>query len=412
MKSLLLYICRNFGNFLFWIFIFVLMIDPTNSLLHKKDIVFCIVVAYNAMVYKPDFSKIPYIAIFLASVVIPYLVATMSSAPMDETEMLAVFKSVAPLLLLFWVREYDLVKLSYGPVVLCCIIMSVVYIAMLVEPMVESLVWTVMTTNNDPVMMSRRTILGFEIFGFYLKSFVSFLFAVSYYLLVLMKGKKANLLTVVSFLFILFAFLISGTRSTMLVPFFLFVVIAFRVYKNSKYMKYVMMPLVYFLAIAFVVVLVLAATEEKEASNVVKFGHLTSYWQLFDEHPIYFLFGQGPGTAFYSEGFNQVVYKTEWSYLELLRCFGIFSLGIVFVFFKPLVTFWKQRNLDDFTYCMFWSYLSYLAIAGTNPLIMSSTGMITLLMAYSYEEKVKRLVRQREKERLLDVEADKHAAEV
>lgn len=177
-------------------------------------------------------------------------------------------------------------------------------------------------------------------------------------------------------------------------------------------MKYVMMPLVYFLAIAFVVVLVLAATEEKEASNVVKFGHLTSYWQLFDEHPIYFLFGQGPGTAFYSEGFNQVVYKTEWSYLELLRCFGIFSLGIVFVFFKPLVTFWKQRNLDDFTYCMFWSYLSYLAIAGTNPLIMSSTGMITLLMAYSYEEKVKRLVRQREKERLLDVEADKHAAEV
>ena len=173
-----------------------------------------------------------------------------------------------------------------------------------------------------------------------------------------------------------------------------------------------MMPLVYFLAIAFVVVLVLAATEEKEASNVVKFGHLTSYWQLFDEHAIYFLFGQGPGTAFYSEGFNQVVYKTEWSYLELLRCFGIFSLGIVFVFFKPLVTFWKQRNLDDFTYCMFWSYLSYLAIAGTNPLIMSSTGMITLLMAYSYEEKVKRLVRQREKERLLDVEADKHAAEV
>ena len=154
-------------------------------------------------------------------------------------------------------------------------------------------------------------------------------------------------------------------------------------------MKYIMMPLVFFVAIAFIVVLVAAATETTEYSNVVKYGHLASYLNLFDENPIYMLFGQGPGTSFFSEGFNQIVYKTEWSYLELIRSFGIFSLGIVFVFFKPLLTFWRGRNDDDFTYCMFWAYLSYLLIAGTNPLIMSSTGMITLLMAYSYEDKFK-----------------------
>ncbi len=396
MKSLLLYICRNFGNFLFWIFLFVLMIDPTNSLLRKKDIVFCIVVAYNMMVYKPDFSKIPYIAIFLASVIFPYLTSTMFSIPMDETETLAIFKSVTPLLLLLWVRDYDLVKLSLGPVVICCIITAIVYIAMLVNPLAEKFIWTIMTTSNDPVMMARRTILGVQIFGFYLKSFVSFLFAVSYFMLVLMNKSKVNIITVISFIFIIFAFIVSGTRSTMLVPFFLFVVIAFKVYKDSKYMKYVMMPLIGFIAVAFVVILIVAATEEKEYSNVIKYGHLTSYWQLFDEHPLYLIFGQGPGTSFYSEGFNQVVFKTEWSYLELLRCFGVFSLGIVFVFFKPLVTFWKQRNTDDFTYCMFWAYLAYLVIAGTNPLIMSSTGMITLLMAYSYEDKIKRLAKENE----------------
>ena len=89
----------------------------------------------------------------------------------------------------------------------------------------------------------------------------------------------------------------------------------------------------------------------------------------------------------YSEGFNKVVFKTEWTYLELVRNYGLFSLIIIGVFAKPLITMWKHRR-EAFCKCMFFAYLSYLLIAGTNPLLLSSTGMIVLLMAYSYEESI------------------------
>ena len=78
---------------------------------------------------------------------------------------------------------------------------------------------------------------------------------------------------------------------------------------------------------------------------------------------------------------------TEWTYLELLRYFGIFSLVIIYVFYRPLFQFWKHFN-DDVAYAVFWGYLAYLLIAGTNPLLLSSTGMLVLLIAYSYVEKL------------------------
>lgn len=147
-----------------------------------------------------------------------------------------------------------------------------------------------------------------------------------------------------------------------------------------------MYPLIFVLAIAFVTVLLAAIMETDELSNTIKYGHLDSYAALFDENPLFLIFGQGPGATFYSEGFGEVVVRTEWSYLDLIRNYGVFSLIIVFVFAKPIFSFWKYRKQDDFNYCMFWSYLVYLLIAGTNPLLMSSTGMIVLLMAYSYED--------------------------
>jgi hypothetical protein len=53
-----------------------------------------------------------------------------------------------------------------------------------------------------------------------------------------------------------------------------------------------------------------------------------------------------------------------------------------------LVNLWKnfQNNLS---YTLFWAYLAYLLIAGTNPLLLSSTGMVVLLIVYSYVEKLK-----------------------
>lgn len=374
------------GRILFWFFFFVVMVDPTSSILHLKDVMFVLLVAYCMVFYKPDLSKLPYILMMVCAVAIPYLLSVMAMTPIDDKEALAVFKSIAPSLLLLWVRNFNLVKIARGPVVICCVAITIIYIVCIQNPVLEELIWRFMIDNNDTVMISRRSILGFEIFGFYLKSCVCFLFVLAYYIVSLLDKSQRNILNILCLAFMIFAFLVSGTRSTMLVPFFLLIVTSFRIFRDSKYLKYIMIPVTFLLAMVFIVVVIVAASETTEASNVVKYAHLNSYINLFYEHPLYPIIGQGPGTSFWSDGFNSMTYKTEWTYLELIRCFGLFSIIIVYVFAKPLINFWKYRNKDVYTFSAFFAYLAYMLIAGTNPLLLSSTGMVMLMMAYSYED--------------------------
>lgn len=374
------------GRVLFWFFFFVVMVDPTSSILHLKDVMFVLLVAYCMVFYKPDLSKLPYILMMVCAVAIPYLLSVMAMTPIDDKEALAVFKSIAPSLLLLWVRNFNLVKIARGPVVICCVAITIIYIVCIQNPVLEELIWRFMIDNNDTVMISRRSILGFEIFGFYLKSCVCFLFVLAYYIVSLLDKSQRNILNILCLAFMMFTFLVSGTRSTMLVPFFLLIVTSFRIFRDSKYLKYIMIPVTFLLAMVFIVVVIVAASETTEASNVVKYAHLNSYINLFYEHPLYPIIGQGPGTSFWSDGFNSMTYKTEWTYLELIRCFGLFSIIIVYVFAKPLINFWKYRNKDVYTFSAFFAYLAYMLIAGTNPLLLSSTGMVMLMMAYSYED--------------------------
>ena len=64
--------------------------------------------------------------------------------------------------------------------------------------------------------------------------------------------------------------------------------------------------------------------------------------------------------------------ETEWSYMELLRCYGLFSLFIIGVLLYPLKNFWTQVRKDDFMAGIFATYIVYLLVAGTNPLLLSS----------------------------------------
>ena len=129
----------------------------------------------------------------------------------------------------------------------------------------------------------------------------------------------------------------------------------------------------------------LLATEKGEASNAVKFGRLAYYWNLFDLHPEYLFIGQGPATLFYCD--KGLTDQTEWTYLDLIRNYGLLSLAILCVFFYPLVRLFRHRR-DPFTQGVLFTYVVYLLIAGTNPLLLSSTGMLMILSAYSYCEQV------------------------
>ena len=55
---------------------------------------------------------------------------------------------------------------------------------------------------------------------------------------------------------------------------------------------------------------------------------------------------------------------------------------ILFTILYPVYALWKYRK-DDYIVGVMGAYLACLAIAGTNPLLISSTGMQIVLVAYS-----------------------------
>ena len=380
-------IIRFIGNALFLIFFLLVLIDPANTLLHKKDIIFILLFGYCILFYKPDLSKIPFIGSLVIAVLIPYLISTMGTKNIDMEDIMHVFKSITPSILLLWVHHFDLLKLSRIPTIIVCLIMDILFLSIIFVPETEGAIYFVATIESDNVMMAHRWFIGFEVFCMYLKSTVAMILPMALYIYYCVTKGERTWSRWIACAIILFYFTFSGTRTTMLVPFFIIGITIYTTFKDNPKAKLFFYPILLIGGIMFLYLIFLLASDTHEASNLVKYGHIASYTELFENNPIYLLTGQGPGAYFYSEGFGKYVLQTEWTYLELVRWFGVFSILIVGVFFWPLITFWKYRS-DNLTFSLLGAYLAYLIIAGTNPLMLSSTGMMALIIAYSYRDHI------------------------
>lgn len=375
------------GNILFFMLIFVIMLDPTNTVLHLKDVFFVLLVGYNCLFFKPDFSYLPHILVIYGVICLGYVFSEMQMNELDPDMFMGIVKGFSPLVLLLWCHHYDIMKLTVVPALMVCVLITILYIVVSSSEVIELFVFNYVSEHNKMIMMTRRSFLGIRIFGMYYKSIISFVFAlyICYNRLYNEKGKRFRLIP--ASLFMTFSFLISGTRATMLLPFFMLGLVSYKSILKWKRVRYFLYPLVAMFAIFLLVLILMLATEKGELSNAIKYAHLTSYAQLFEAHPEYFLFGQGPGAVFYSEGFHRWTSQTEWTYIELFRNYGLLSLVIVSVILLPLkhlLPYWKNEEVLG----IMGAYVAFLFIAGTNPLLVSSTGMIVILAIYSYVHKL------------------------
>ena len=126
-------------------------------------------------------------------------------------------------------------------------------------------------------------------------------------------------------------------------------------------------------------------SDKDEKSNAIKFSYLEAYSDLIVSHPSILILGQGAGSKFYSKDRKDMKFQTEWSYIEIFRMFGLFGFFyVLFLFFFPLFIIFKYRNIFEDAFPMMLGYLLYLIVGGTNPLLLGSTGMIVLLVTYSF----------------------------
>lgn len=364
----------------------VVMLDPTGSVTHMKDKVFGLFMLWNLLTLRPDLRMMPHVLAVFLVITISYLMGEVQGTITNYDEVAAAYKSLAPIIMLPWVHHYNLMNKTMLPSLIICLITIVCWTLMQSSPLAEKAIYTFMTNHDMMVSISYRQILGYEIFGFYYKSFVAMLFAM--FLCIYGMLHTDRILKRIAYILAVALFLVtcalSGTRSTMLLPVAMLVMCTWRWMLAKQWLKYLLLPVLSLVCVAFVVMIVVLATEGGELSNHIKFLHVTSYIDLFAQHPEYLLWGQGPGTTFYTEGFRAFAVRTEWSYLDMLRNYGLLSLVMIAVFAWPLRMLWHRVRGNDFVFGIWSTYLIYLIIAGTNPLLLSSTGMVMILSAYSF----------------------------
>lgn len=378
---------QKVGNFLFALFLLVLMLDPSNSVLHLKDKLFVLVLGFNILFYRPDWRFLPHILGVFLVITLGYALGEMQDVSIDYEFLSGVFKSMAPLTLLLWVRHYDVIKLSIFPALITTIVILTLYVLISSNPIFELALFTYSKEHNEMVMITRRNWLGIQVFGMYYRSIVS-LIPVLYWILFAIFAKTTKSLWLKAGYILLgvlltTAFFISGTRAMMLTPLFIVGVVSYNWMSKQPKAKYLFYPLLVLAGLAFIFFIILLATQKGDISNAMKYGHLTSYLELFNEHPEYLLWGQGTGTLFYSEGFRRLTPQTEWIYIELFRNYGLFALGILAVYVYPLFVLYRHRK-DAYNLGLFFTYLAFLLVAGTNPFLLNSQGMTVLWMIYAH----------------------------
>lgn len=380
---------RFAGNSLMFLLLLVVMLDPTNTVLHIKDLVFIALVGYNAVFYKANYRYLPFILLPYIMLVCSYLSAQCLGSPIDYQFFFGMAKGFAMLVLLLWVDQYDILKMAKVSGLILAIVATILFFAVMSSEVIEGFTYDYMQKHNEMVLMSRRSFLGFHFYGMYYRSIISVILPFYLYCYSLFVERKHVVWNTLCVVIITIAFATSGTRSTMLLPLTIIGLAFFQSVWSSRYLKLFMLPLLLIASFAFLFLVYKLASEKGEISNYVKYGHLTSYMRQFEHFPEYYIWGQGVGSWIYSIGFKESVTQTEWTYIELLRTCGLFSLLTFALLLYPIKKM-KDMLQSDVTKGILLAYVMFILIAGTNPLLISSTGMVVLLMAFSYIAKAKR----------------------
>lgn len=371
------------GNFLFFILLLVVMVDPSNSILHLKNPAFILLVAYNIVFLKPDFTFFPSILLTYVAVVCGLLSSQILGIPLDTDFTIGTLKGFSMLFLLLWVRYYNVLKLAKISAFIFALLAVIVFIAAASNELIRGALWTFQEAHDGCFKLSSRYFLGIKVFGISFNSTISTALPLFVCTFNLLRERKHWFLNLLEVCLIAMLFFVSGSRSTMLLPFIIIFLALYLRFKDSKYVKLMMYPALCFVAIAFVMLVYKLANDKNETSNVIKYAHLYSYGKLFHYFPEYFILGQGAGSYFFSLGFREMVTLTEWNYIEILRICGVFCVGIYYMLLYPIFVL-KKYLKNEQVLGFVCSYVVFLFVAGTNPMLIGSSGMCVMMMVYCF----------------------------
>lgn len=179
---------------------------------------------------------------------------------------------------------------------------------------------------------------------------------------------------------LMIALLGSGTRANFLMALFITVAIPILcAEKQSRKMIVVLIIIVVSIYIAPMIIekMIVLNTLKYNRSDGIKMLDMKVVMSLLKKNISNLLLGMGVGSSFLSpRGVEMTTF--ELSYIDLLRQSGIIGVGVFFSFIiKPMKKLWKEKRW------LLICFIAYLAVAFTNPLLITSTSFMLYLLIYS-----------------------------
>lgn len=366
----------------------VIFIDPTNLIFHIKYVFFAsIILIWIIDLFEKRQRQLPSAIIqyvSFISIILPFYGLLLGILNNNIGNNLTYFNSFFFFFLVIILvdKRIEITHIFNLSGLIIAFFTILLYFIILFSPALFSKLYNYLVIEKQVAMLSVREFGGIKLLMIYYKTSPLLVFPLSYCLYNLLIYKKKGILlnSIFVFVFAITLFL-SGTRAN-IVSMIIIILFYFSWY---FYMKSKRTFIVYIYVLLFTLLVTLPSFflllfNSSEESNLVKFSHAQSYINLFFDTPQILLFGQGLGSFFYSSGYNMLVQNTELTYLEIIRIWGLpFASAFMVILFIPIINFFKRKTLDH----IFISYIAYLFISATNPLLISSTGMVCLVYVFS-----------------------------
>lgn len=373
--------------YIFFLFLFVVMVmvDPTNQLYHKKEILFVLLLGLTVFLQRIRIYKdvvYSYAALVLlaltsasmgavffgmdANLAFPYIKALLFGLVFLSLSKLPVRRILE---LNYWVG----LSLSiFIILLLLSFFVGIINMSGLIGKMIDT----------ETVMVARRDLFGIQIPMFFYKTMPFCFFALIYAL----RHKKW-----LSAIIILAPIFYGGSRTPMLMA---LAIIAYLLYdRKSKYLR-VFIGAAGALALVYLVMMLLSPAYS-DGGDEIK-GGVASF--LIGNASIV---GHGIGAEYWDPVRGELKTSTEMTYFEMLYQYGwIIFPFVLFIFARPFFVMYKRENgvlVRDFAV----AYLLYLVNAGTNPLLINSTGMYVFACALTVAAKCRRSMRVRARVRAI-----------
>ncbi|MBE0649551.1 MAG: hypothetical protein IH595_01805 [Bacteroidales bacterium] len=370
------------------------MVDPNNLIFHAKYILFVLVFLVwltgryytgNKIPVRLGFAVI-FIVLFMPfyALSVGIIRSALHNVPVGN---LVYFNSFFffSIALVTTYDQINLTRLFNRSSLLIVFLTLGLYAALVFNPHWFGSLYKYFVLNKGVAVYALRNYGKVTMLMIFYKTSPLLVFPLSYYLyhIITDNSKKSPFSYYLLTALIILTLFLSGTRANVLSLFLILIFyLGFFIYRKSRSWFLLALGLGLLVFLFALPSLWNVIMNRHEASNAIKFGYLSSYADYFSGHLLSLIFGQGIGGEFFAYGLQRFMSASELTYLEVIRIWGI-PIAVVFglVLIWPLVMEIRARKLSH----LFVAYLAYLFIAGTNPLLLSSTGMLVLVYVFSME---------------------------